>query len=263
MIGYDHLGKNGRLANQMFQYAATRGIAASRGYEFSIPPSTFKDQWTDHQLFDTFKLPSVKHVGYIEGEYYKEPDNHSHVYIKDFVDNCPDNISLYGYFQTEKYFKHIENEIREDFSFVDEIWNPCKKAFNFDDVISLHVRRTDYLLPQHSSHHGQCSLEYYQEALENFDSNIPVLIFSDDPEWCKGQDIFSSERFLVSETGNNLMDLCLMSMCNYHIIANSSFSWWGAWLADSKNVVAPQKWYGPAGSHLSTKDLYLSHWKVL
>jgi hypothetical protein len=263
MIGYDHLGKNGRLANQMFQYAATRGIAASRGYEFSIPPSTFKDQWTDHQLFDTFKLPSVKHVGYIEGEYYKEPDNYSHVYIKDFVDNCPDNISLYGYFQTEKYFKHIENEIREDFSFVDEIWNPCKKAFNFDDVISLHVRRTDYLLPQHSSHHGQCSLEYYQEALENFDSNIPVLIFSDDPEWCKGQDIFSSERFLVSETGNNLMDLCLMSMCNYHIIANSSFSWWGAWLADSKNVVAPQKWYGPAGSHLSTKDLYLSHWKVL
>lgn len=263
MIGYNHLGKNGRLANQMFQYAATRGIAASNGYEFTIPHSDFKDQWSEHQLFEAFKLPSVKHVGYIQGEYYKEPDNHSHIYLEDFVNQCPDNVSLYGYFQTEKYFKHIENQIREDFIFVDEIWNPCKESFDFDKIISLHVRRTDYLKPEHASHHGQCSLEYYENALEKLDKNLPVLIFSDEPEWCKQQDLFASERFLVSETENNLMDLCLMSMCSHHIIANSSFSWWGAWLANSENVVAPKNWYGPAGDHLSTQDLYLPHWKVL
>jgi hypothetical protein len=263
MIGCNHLGKNGRLANQMFQYAATRGIAAAKGYDFVIPSSDFVDQWNDHQLFNAFKLSSVTNIGYVEGEYYKEQDNHSHIYSQDFVEKCPDNISLYGYFQTEKYFKHIENQIRDDFIFVDEIWNPCKEAFNFDEVISLHVRRTDYLLPQHSSHHGQCTLEYYEEALNNFDSNLPVLIFSDDTKWCKEQDIFKSERFFVSETENNLMDLCLMTMCSHHIVANSSFSWWGAWLADSQNVVAPKKWYGPAGSHLSTQDLYLPTWKLI
>jgi hypothetical protein len=263
MIGYNYLGKNGRLANQMFQYASLRGISAFKGYEFMIPPSEFKDQWNHHQLFNAFIMESVKNVGYIGGNYYKEPDNCSHIYLQEYVDGCPDNVSLHGYFQSEKYFKHIEDEIRKDFIFKDEILNPCKEAFSFDKIISLHVRRTDYLLPQHSSHHGQCSLEYYQEALDNFSVDIPVLIFSDDTEWCKQQDIFKSERFLISETGDNLMDLCLMSMCSHHIIANSSFSWWGAWLANSENVIAPKKWYGPAGSHLSTQDLYLSHWKVI
>jgi hypothetical protein len=263
MIGYNHLGKNGRLANQMFQYAATRGIAASKGYEFAIPHSDFRDQWNEHQLFDAFKLSSVKHIQYVDGEYYKEPDGNSHIYSQEFVDSCPDNVSLYGYFQTEKYFKHIKNQIREDFIFVDEIWNPCKEAFTFDKVISLHVRRTDYLLPQHSSHHGQCDLEYYQKALDSFNKDLPVLVFSDDPEWCKQQDIFSSERFFISETGSNLMDMCLMTMCSHHIIANSSFSWWGAWLSNSNDVIAPIKWYGPAGSHLSTQDLYLPNWTLL
>ena len=263
MIGYNHLGKNGRLANQMFQYATTRGIAASKGYDFAIPPSDFQDQWNDHQLFSAFKLSNVKNIGFINGDYYKEPDNHSHIYLQEFVDNCPDNVSLYGYFQTEKYFKHISDEIREDFTFKDDILDPCKEAFDFTDVISLHVRRSDYLLPQHASHHGLCSLEYYQSALSEFDEELPVLIFSDDPDWCEEQEIFQPDRFLISRTNDNLMDMCLMTMCNHHIIANSSFSWWGAWLADSKNVIAPTQWYGPAGVHLSTQDLYPTHWKNL
>tara|TARA_Y100000004_G_C8919812_1_gene414912 strand:+ start:642 stop:1433 length:792 start_codon:yes stop_codon:yes gene_type:complete len=263
MIGYNHLGKNGRLANQMFQYATTRGIAASKGYDFAIPPSDFQDQWNDHQLFSAFKLSSVKNIGFINGDYYKEPDNHSHIHLQEFVDNCPDNVSLYGYFQTEKYFKHISDEIREDFTFKDDILDPCKEAFDFTDAISLHVRRSDYLLPQHASHHGLCSLEYYQSALSEFDEELPVLIFSDDPDWCEEQEIFQPDRFLISRTNDNLMDMCLMTMCNHHIIANSSFSWWGAWLADSKNVIAPTQWYGPAGAHLSTQDLYPTHWKNL
>ena len=263
MIGYNHLGKNGRLGNQMFQYATTRGIAASKGYDFTIPDSDFQDQWNDHQLFDAFRMSGAKNIGFIDAQYYKEPDNHSHVYLQDFVDNCPDNISLYGYFQTEKYFKHIANDIREDFTFVDNILTPCKEAFSFDDVISLHVRRSDYLSATNVAYHSNCGDNYYENALKEFDSNLPVLIFSDDTEWCKQQDIFKPKRFFISETGNNLMDMCLMTMCNHHIIANSSFSWWGAWLANSQNVVAPKQWYGPAGEHQSTQDLYLPHWKVL
>ena len=127
----------------------------------------------------------------------------------------------------------------------------------------MHVRRSDYLSTTNVAYHSNCGDNYYENAINEFDSNLPVLIFSDDTEWCKQQDIFKPKRFFISETGNNLMDMCLMTMCNHHIIANSSFSWWGAWLANSQNVVAPKQWYGPAGAHQSTQDLYLPHWKVL
>ena len=106
-------------------------------------------------------------------------------------------------------------------------------------------------------------MEYYKESLEKFDSSIPVIIFSDDPKWCKTQDLFSSDRFMISDSGWNLIDLCLMSMSTHHIIANSSFSWWGAWLSGSSQVIAPKKWYGPAAKSVSTVDLIPKTWKVL
>ena len=89
------------------------------------------------------------------------------------------------------------------------------------------------------------------------------MIFSDDPTWCKNQSIFSSDRFMVSDTGWNIIDLCLMSMCSHHIIANSSFSWWGAWLSGSNNVIAPKKWYGLAAEKILTDDLIPERWQTL
>ena len=75
------------------------------------------------------------------------------------------------------------------------------------------------------------------------------------------QELFADDRFLISEGNSAYVDMCLMSLCEGHIIANSSFSWWGAWLADSKMVVAPSViWFGPNNAHLDTKDLYLDHW---
>ena len=106
-------------------------------------------------------------------------------------------------------------------------------------------------------------LDYYDKALAEFPTNVPVIIFSDDPEWCNEQEIFADDRFLVSEGNSAYIDMCLMSLCEGHIIANSSFSWWGAWLADSKMVVAPSIWFGPNNAHLDIKDLYLDHWEVI
>ena len=89
-----------------------------------------------------------------------------------------------------------------------------------------------------------------------------MIIFSDDTKWCKEQEIFSDDRFLVSEDNDQSYDLCLMSMCNDFIIANSSFSWWGAWLGNRGKVVAPKQWFGKGLNH-DTKDLYCSDWSVL
>jgi hypothetical protein len=103
-------------------------------------------------------------------------------------------------------------------------------------------------------------LEYYQTALQKFDSNLPVIIFSDEPEWCNEQELFSDERFMVSESGDQYVDMCLMSLCSHHIIANSSFSWWGAWLSNSVNVVAPLQWFGESNQGKDTKDLIPERW---
>ena len=99
--------------------------------------------------------------------------------------------------------------------------------------------------------------------MEEFETDRNVIIFSDDTAWCKEQKLFSDDRFLVSESGDQYVDLCLMSMCSDFIIANSSFSWWGAWLANKGKVIAPSKWFGPNNSHLDTCDLYPEHWKVI
>ena len=168
---------------------------------------------------------------------------------------------MWGFFQTEKYFKHIEDEVREDFTFHDEIVEECSAIMEeFNNPIALHVRRGDFL--HNSGNHPPLELEYYAEALKNFNDNREVIIFSNDSEWCKEQELFESDRFAVSEGGNQFYDLCLMSMCSDFIIANSSFSWWGAWLANRGEVIAPKKWFGPNLNH-DTKDLYCPEWKVL
>jgi hypothetical protein len=258
MIGYNHLGRNGRLGNQMFQYAALRGIAANCGYDWCIPPSKFKDPEKDHQLFDAFKLQYAKNVELFGATYLEEKQ---FTFDQELFDTCPDNVNLYGFYQSEKYFKNIESEIRQDFVFVDDILNPCKEMmseFTETKLISLHVRRTDYV--QKQSYHPLCPLGYYEVALTKLPQDIPVLVFSDDPEWCMNQELFSSDRFMISESKNNLVDMCLMAMCNYHIIANSSFSWWGAWLANSEQVIAPKVWFGP-DANLDDSDLVPEKWE--
>lgn len=256
MLAFNHLGRLGRLGNQMFQYASLRGIARNRGYDFCIPKDNV-------DLFYPFKMENVKqhNIKLLDRGYAPVAEEKHFHFDEIFFNMCPDEISIFGFFQSEKYFKHIENEIRIDFSFKDEILQPCKDMISsIGDAIGLHIRRTDYLT---DNNHVALDLPYYQRALTYFDDNIPVLIFSDDIEWCKEQKLFSDERFLISESNDHYIDLCLMSLCKHHIIANSSFSWWGAWLANSQDVVAPLKWFGPGNIHKKTDDIYLKHWKII
>ena len=268
MIGFNHLGVIGRLGNQMFQYATLRGIADEHGYEFTIPESDFQDEWNDHQLFDAFKLPHLKNRGKVVDQYLQERQFN---YDEKLFYQCPDDVSLHGYFQTERYFSNIADSIKEDFTFHDEVIENCKEVIeDMESPISLHVRRTDYV--EKSQDHPPCSLDYYKEALTHFDSledesegrggERQVIIFTDDIPWCKSQELFSGDRFLISETEDNVYDLCLMTMCKGHIIANSSFSWWGAWLADSEKVIAPKRWFGTTGytAKNNTEDIVPDRW---
>ena len=265
MISFNNLGNYGRLGNQMFQYASLRGIAANRGYGFCIPPvevfgsNDLNVKQSGIHIHNTFDL---SHVQTSISSYNIIEESHCH-FDEVLFHECEDNVDLLGYFQTEKYFQHIENDIRKDFSFSNQLLTVCSDFIDEIDsthqIISLHIRRGDYL--NLNSFHPIPSLSYYEEALDQF-PNLPVLIFSDDSNWCMEQELFDGDKFLVS-TNTSDFDMCLMSMCTHHIIANSSFSWWGAWLSGSKNVIAPEVWFGSSLSDKNTSDLYCKGWKLL
>lgn len=263
MIGFNHLGQLGRLGNQMFQYAALKGIARKNKYEYCIPPSNESNEWTDHQLLIPFKLSNTTRLN-IQFIDEKRPliSEKTFAFDSELFNNCPDWVSLHGYFQSEKYFKHIEEEIKEDFKFKDEIYNSCKDMIaEVKSPISLHIRRTDYIT---NSNHTCLNLSYYKKALNEFEKSCSVLVFSDDPKWCSEQELFSDDRFLISEFNSNYIDLCLMTLCKGHIIANSSFSWWGAWLSNSEKIIAPDGWFkGSDNANLDTTDLIPDHWIII
>lgn len=263
MLSCNCLGNYGRLGNQMFQYASLRGIASNRGFEFCIPPENvfgindWKVQSSGINIHNTFNISWVK-THQTNNKKFEERFYH---FDKDLFDNCEDNVDLFGYFQTEKYFKDIENEIRKDFSFSKKITDNCLEFIKSIDlnqeIISLHIRRGDYVDLQ--EYHPIPSFDYYSKALDCL-PDVPVLIFSDDPEWCMQQEIFNEDRFFVSTSNDASTDMCLMTLCNYHIIANSSFSWWGAWLAQSEKVICPKTWFGESLKQHNTSDLYCEGW---
>ena len=263
-VAFNHLGKLGQLGNQMFQYSAAKGIATKIGSDFIIPDhkEIFDDGIGNRYpilIHDAFNLDGKR--GMLQTQDYIQ-ETTFHFEEKFFNISPSTNVSLWGFFQTEKYFKHIEDDIRKDFIFRDDISTVCKDSLNFvDNPISLHIRRGDFII--NSGNHPPLGLDYYEKALKEFDDGRNVIIFSDDTKWCKEQELFESNRFIVAENNDQFHDLCLMSMCDDFIIANSTFSWWGAWLGNRGKVIAPKKWFGENLKDKDTKDLYCDGWILL
>ena len=124
MIGFDHIGTIGRFGNQMFQYAALKGIAANCGLSYSIPPEYPQVQIDNYGLLEAFDL-SHNNIGFTQHETVVQ-EKHFH-FDEQIFNECPDKVNIYGFFQSEKYFKHIEEDIRKDFTFKDNWLEPCKE----------------------------------------------------------------------------------------------------------------------------------------
>jgi hypothetical protein len=188
--------------------------------------------------------------------------------------DAPRNVYLDGYWQSEKYFKEIENVIRREFCFKTEPERRNGETANrikAVNAVCVHVRRTDYVSdPATNQFQGLCPLEYYREAVRLIASRVSkprFFVFSDEPDWAQAN--LELEGPTIFVTGNDLEkgyeDLRLMALCRHHIIANSSFSWWGAWLSNSKGiVVAPKKWFKSTkwlnNTELDTSDLIPTGW---
>ena len=251
-ISFNELGNMGHLGNQMFQYAALRGIAKNCGYEWSVPPPyIFGNKYPlISSMYDVFELPSIQVINTISLDpVFQVNEKHFH-FDEDIFNNCPDNSNINGYFQSYKYFENVQKEMREDFiiknaKYVDE------------DYICVHVRRGDYV--NHPLHHPVCDIDYYKKAMEVFPKEN-FLIISDDLNWCRQQDIF--KNCYIPENSSVKEDMLRMINSKSVITANSSFSWWGAWLNrnENKKIVAPNKWFGVAYNHYNIEDLYPKEW---
>lgn len=248
----------GGLGNVLFQIATAYAVSLRDSKKFVCDT---REMVIPHKPFSAYvnnilrkiefsdKLPQMQHHGERGFEFYPIP-------------KVEGNVKLIGHFQSEKYFSDFRKEILELFEIDEHTSNRLLKKYGEilnQDTCSIHVRRGDYVgLP---NHHPTQPIEYYIESVEKIGKEKHFLIFSDDLNWCKQNFDFIENKTLVSNN-SDYEDLYLMSMCKNNIIANSTFSWWGAWLNNNENkqVIIPSKWFGVSNSHLNTNDLYCDKW---
>jgi len=254
-----------RLGNQMFIVAATHSLAIDNNDTAVFPSRVIcitlptEKETKIHRSTVMRKVQYTDDFSFIKHVYNENPD-HSYNPIP-----YKENLYLKGYFQSEKYFKHNKKEILELFSPIPQINSLFEKKYKDiiedDNAVSVHIRRGDYL--KYSDFHANIGKsKYYQEAMENFPDSRFVFI-SDDIDWCK--ETFGGKDNVFIDKQDDVLDLYLMSKITNNIIANSSFSWWGAWLNQNENkkVVAPKVWYGPKNQHLSREDVTPEEWKLV
>lgn len=245
MITFSELGRYGRISNQLFQIAGTIGFATLNDYKYGFPKWMNWDQLErfgggeDIDIQQFFKHPLPLLDSSINYQDFNIPWGYHDGLI------IPDNTNLKGHMQSEKYFLHCEELIRHYFKFKNE-------TAKQENTLAVHFRGGDY----GGDYHPLCSTEYYDAARKEFSKDLRVLLFTDDPD--RAAKVIPFEYELV-EGNHSMVDMEIMSKCDHHIIANSTFSWWGAWLANSKKVVAPKKWFGPAAK-LITTDIYPDKW---
>ena len=280
MLTFQQIGYMGRLGNQMFQFASTLGVSNRLGFEARFPienclnyqgsgpfdPSIGRCMMVKCDLMDCFDIDPEYFIPqrHINQEHYYHENKFGY---NTETEALLDNASLSGYFQTEKYFSEFRDLILSQFVFKSpyrdsaESYIQTIREKNKDSVIaSIHIRRGDYTM--FPDHHPPCSLDYYNAAkkeLSALNDNIIYVIFSDDIEWCKKE--FNDPSYVISDLNNPYTEMCAMSLCDHNIIANSSFSWWGAWLnkKSDKIVIAPSQWFGKLLIN-DTSDIYCKNW---
>jgi hypothetical protein len=277
----------GGLGNQLFQYALGRRLAYFNNTDLKLDIYEFKnnnirtyrlghfniqENFASDEEINKLKRPSNKLVAIRRKlmPYYKRPFILERFFHFDpNVLGAPNNIYLEGYWQSEKYFKDIEETIHHDFTLKHDL-DPINKeiAYNItsSESASLHIRRGDYVSAMKINQiYGTCSLDYYHTAAKKLKGIIPeihLFVFSDDPEWARENLKLEVPITFIDHNGQDkdYMDLILMSLCHHHIIANSSFSWWGAWLCQNRDkiVFAPANWFKSAEK--DTRDLIPDSW---
>lgn len=243
----------GGLGNQMFQWAYAKQLSIRNNIDIVIDLKSFVNYRHKFSLdklnleYNAFNNNIPNLLGIFDDYIFRH---------NSFDDNL--NYYLDGYWQSEKYFSEISDIIRNDFSPNEIQLDKLNKTplINTNSV-SIHIRRTDYV--SSNGYHPVQTIEYYTKALDIIGEYDYIFIFSDDIQWCKENLQFKNMIFM--EGFDDIEDMWLMSLCKHNIIANSSFSWWGAWLNNNPNkkVIAPLNWFGTQ-ANLNTSDIIPEGW---
>lgn len=283
----------GGLGNQMFQFAMGYSVAMLLRTDYLFDSSSFKyDQLRNIELEEVFNVeapiatdeliqkiklfnPPIierikrkifnKEIPYYKKSFITEVNFSYDKNLKNISKDC----YLDGYFQSEKYFEEYQKDINLLFQFKNPpnlYYSDIFKLIEEKESVSIHIRRGDYVAnPEANSFHGLTTLEYYKQAIDLVSKKIKhpfFIVISDDIEWCKTEFDFVDCFFVENGRGKDYEDLRLMTKCQHNIIANSSFSWWGAWLNQNpeKIVIAPKIWFLNEEFQSQTQDLKPKTW---
>jgi hypothetical protein len=281
----------GGLGNQLFQYALGRYLAEIHKTVLKLDISMFESYELHTYSLWPFNIREAmaspdevlaftdQRKGIVERtvakmmrrppELVKTHIQEKHFHVDPEILDLPNDIYLDGYWQSEKYFYDIADTLRQEFTVktLPTAENQeMAKQIDSCEAVCLHIRRGSYLLPENNPVHGICSLDYYFRCIELIAKAVSephFFIFSDEPQWARDNLKLSYPTTYVDQNNaeKDYEELRLMSLCKHHIIANSTFSWWGAWLCENtrKIVFAPQKWF-LTDVH-NTKDLIPLGWK--
>jgi hypothetical protein len=285
----------GGIGNQMFQYACAKNISLKKHSSLAVDITSYSWDTLRKYDLDNFFAINCKIASTIDVENTKMKHRYSfferikrklygkpfpyylHCNVKEQSNRYDSNIwkvnkniILEGFWQSEKYFIDIKEQLLQDFTFKNspnEYYNQIINQIQDVQTVSVHIRRGDYV---HNSttlaFHGICSLEYYNNAISyitHIVGNPSFIFISDDIEWCKQYfKNISNSIFIENNKGADYEDLRLMTLCKHNIIANSSFSWWGAWLNVNPNkiVIAPKQWFANQEMQAQTQDLIPESW---
>ena len=255
---------SGGIGNQLFQYAAGRALAIARDTELLVDRPTAKLTTVRRERVVPSLQTAAKETTLLTSIYRKWAIKHRYTqllggrvfyeagydFFEDFFE-LPDETTLFGFFQNERYFKPFSDRIRTELSFRAYPLTAETKQLMVqiakENAVSVHIRRGDYLTIEKFN---VCTKAYYEKAIELLRSKLKdprFYFFSDDIDWCDRH--FQASDFVICDLPeskhHSIHDLKAMSLCKHHIIANSSFSWWGAWLNGNPNkiVAAPYKWF--------------------
>jgi len=285
---------NGGLGNQLFQYAAGRRLSIFHRTPIKLDIRTFDHHKLRHYSLAAFKIEEVfatpAEIAEAQGvSFFGKPSGSilrlirrlkgrrhwsvvGEAYLGPYnpgILNTTKDVYLDGYWQNEKYFKDIEDVIRREFAVRNESSSESERTASQilnTDSVSIHVRRADYVSdPATHETHGVCELEYYQKCVDLIEERLAhpsFFVFSDDLTWCRENLRFHhSTTFDTSQSATGAHeDLRLMSLCKHNIIANSSFSWWAAWLNANKDkmILAPRRWL--KDMRYDTRDIIPENW---
>jgi hypothetical protein len=278
---------DGGMGNQLFQYAIGKYLALRFDTTLRLDTHVFNAENKRRYALHHFNVEEVfstarERKNLKRKEFFRRQLNRLGTSIKPYwyteqspgydvnVAKLTDNVYLEGFWQSEKYFKPIEDTIRKEFTVKDQPSALNRKYL--DEIrsansVSIHVRRGDYVTEKETNAiHGVCDLEYYRKAIGRMSVEVSdprFYIFSDDINWTKANLPGSTHPSVYIDHNQTAPheDLRLMYFCKHHIIANSSFSWWGAWLNVNaeKKVIAPRNWFRT----LENKDIIPNGWLTL